>query len=261
MIFKYKNIDIHYEIFGNEENENSDVRPLLLLHGWMGKIESWAPVYLHFMKTRKVYAIDFPFQGGTSTEPEESWGIPEFSQMVYDFINEQNIVGCDVIGHSFGGRVIIYLSSLYKDLFSKIVLTDSAGVKPKMTIKKFFKIYSYKFIKNIYKLFLSKEKYEDKLSKLRMKRGSSDYATLKSDVQRETFNKIINLDLTSKLQDISSPTLLIWGENDQDTPLYMAHTMEKKIKDCGLVIIENAGHFAYLDNTNKFLVVTNEFLK
>ena len=52
----------------------------------------------------------------------------------------------------------------------------------------------------------------------------------------------------------------MWGENDQDTPLYMAKIMEKEIKDSGLVVLENAGHFSYLDNTNKYLLVTDNFL-
>jgi pimeloyl-ACP methyl ester carboxylesterase len=227
----------------------------------MGKIESWAPVYLNFMKTRKVYVIDFPGQSGKSDELKEAWGVPEYSEMTKSFISEQKIEGCDVIGHSFGGRVIIYLASRYESLFSRIVLSDSAGIKPKMTIKKFFRIYSYKIVKNIYKLFLSKEKYEAKIAKAREKRASKDYVMLDTDIKRETFKKIVNLDLTSCLKGIKNPTLLIWGENDQDTPLYMAHKMDKLIPDSGLVIIESAGHFSYLDNPKKFLVVTNEFLK
>ena len=74
-------------------------------------------------------------------------------------------------------------------------------------------------------------------------------------------NRIVTLDLTSKLKEIKNSTLLIWGENDTDTPLYMAKIMEKEIKDSGLVVIKNAGHFSYLDNTNQYLLVTNEFLK
>ncbi len=257
MIFEYKNININYEIFGDNDN----AKPLLLLHGWMGQIESWAPVYLNFMKTRKVYVIDFPFQGGKSQEPNEPWGIPEYSDMVYDFMKNLGIIGCDVIGHSFGGRVIIYLASQNPNTFSKIILTDSAGVKPKGSIKKSFKILSYKITKNILKLFLSKEKFEAKMAELRKKKGSSDYAQLDTEAKRETFKRVVNSDLTSSLNKISNPTLLIWGEKDQDTPLYMAHIMEKRIKDCGLVVLENAGHFSYLDNQNKFLLVTNEFLK
>jgi len=107
---------------------------------------------------------------------------------------------------------------------------------------------------------MPKKKYEKKLEEMRKKRGSQDYATLSNDIMRTTFNKVINLDLTSKLKDISNSVLLIWGENDIDTPLYMAKKMEKSIKDSGLVTLKNSGHYSYLDDTNRYLIVAETFL-
>ena len=77
---------------------------------------------------------------------------------------------------------------------------------------------------------------------------------------RETFKKVINLDLTPNLKDITRPTLLIWGENDIDTPVYMAKTMEKNIKDSGLVILKDAKHFSYIDKINEYNVIVDNFL-
>lgn len=260
MNFNYDNLNINYEIFETKEAQNSQ-KPLLLLHGWMAQIESMAPIYMYFSKTRKVYVLDFPGQAGKSSTLTKAWGVPEYSEMVKAFIENQKIEECDVIGHSFGGRVIIYLASHYENLFSKIILTDSAGIKPKMTFKKFFKIYSYKLMKNVLKLVLSKEQFEKKMEEYRKTHGSSDYSKLDSEIMRETFKRVINLDLTSNISKINNSTLLIWGENDQDTPLYMAKKMESLIKDSGLVVLENAGHFSYLDNSAKYLLVANEFLK
>ncbi len=137
MIFKYEDLDIHYEVFENQNSYSSDKKPLLLLHGWMAQIESWAPIYLFFSKTRKVYVLDFPGQAGKSSSLSKVWGVPEYSMMVKSFIENMHIENCDVIGHSFGGRVIIYLASNFNNLFSKIILTDSAGVKKKKKIKRF----------------------------------------------------------------------------------------------------------------------------
>lgn len=260
MIFRYNDININFEIFDERENKEDGARPLLLLHGWMAKIEAMAPIYMFFQKSRPVYVLDFPGQGGKSDQLPNVWDVPTYSSMVKAFIEEQKIEKCDVIGHSFGGRVIIYLASNYQDLFNKIILTDSAGVKPKMTVKKFFKIYSYKFMRNFLKIFLSKEKYEKKVEEMRKKRGSQDYSSLSNDIMRESFKKIVNLDLKPNLKQIENPTLLVWGDRDTDTPLYMAKTMEKEIKDSGLVVLENAGHYSYLDNTQKYLLVTNQFL-
>lgn len=260
MIFEYEGININYEIFEPQSDIKTELKPLLLLHGWMARIEAMAPIYQYFCKTRKVIVLDFPGQGGRSDTLKQVWGVPEYGEMVKSLLDNLKIEKCDVIGHSFGGRVIIYLSSKYNELFNKIILTDAAGVKPKANIKKLVRIYSYKIAKFFMKLFMSKEKYNKKLDEMRKKRGSVDYAMLTTDTMRETFKKVINLDLTDKLKDIIQPTLLVWGENDKDTPLYMAKIMEQNIKDSGIVVLENAGHFSYLDKPNKYVVIVENFL-
>lgn len=262
MVISIKNIDINYEIYGEEKEGES---PLLLLHGWMASIPAMAPIWQYFGNTqnansRNVIVIDFPGQGGRSSELTEPWGVPEYAEMVREFMQELNIEKPDVIGHSFGGRVVIYLASNYPDIFNKIILTDSAGVKHKTTMKKWIKTKSFKIGKAFLKLTSNQETYENKLKKLREKYGSTDYASLKSDVMRETFKKVINLDLTENLKEIKSPCLLIWGENDKDTPLYMAKIMERKIKDSGLVVLKNAGHFSYLDSPYQYNTIVENFL-
>lgn len=254
MFFEYEGLKIRYEIFG-------EGKPLLVLHGWMASIEAMSPIYNFFQKNRKVVVIDFPGQGGKSDTLKKSWGVPEYAKLVYTFIQDLKIEKCDVLGHSFGGRVIIYLASEYRDIFDKIILVDSAGIKPKMTIKKFFKIYSYKVARNILKFVLPKEKYEKKMKAYREKNGSSDYNQLSTDIMRETFKKVINLDLTNRLNKIKNSTLIMWGELDTETPMYMAKIIEKSIPDSGLVALKGAGHFSYLDSTAQFLNVVNVFLE
>ena len=78
---------------------------------------------------------------------------------------------------------------------------------------------------------------------------------------RQTMVKVINDNLFNLLGLIKAPTLLIWGENDEETPLYMGQIMEKEIPDSGLVILKGAGHYSYVDNYDQFRAVINVFLK
>ena len=160
MVINIKDIDINYEIFGDGE------KPLLILHGWMGSIPAMAPIWQYFMKYKKVIVLDFPGQGGKSGMLTSAWGVPEYSEMVKEFMEKLNISKPDVIGHSFGGRVIIYLASKYQDLFDKIILTDAAGIKKKTSLKKWIKIRSYKLGKVLLKIFSSKQQYEKKLDSI-----------------------------------------------------------------------------------------------
>ena len=220
-----------------------------------------APIYQFLKKKYKVYVIDFPGESGKSSVPPVPWGVPEYGEMVKKFIEIMEIKRPNVIGHSFGGRVTIYLASTYPNLFDKIVLTDAAGVMPKLTFKKYYKRIIFKLGKFYINTLVPKSKREAMLISYRDKHSSPDYKALKSDEMRETFKKVISLDLTKNLSQITRPTLLIWGENDMDTPLYMAKIMEKSIKDSGLVVLKGAGHFSYIDNSNEYNIIVANFFE
>ena len=256
MIITINGVTIHYEIYGEE---NSSFPTLLLLHGWMASIPAMAPIWQYFQRTRKVVVLDFPGQGGESGTLIEPWGIPEYSQMVKELMEQLQIKKPDVIGHSFGGRVIIYLASHYPELFHQIVLTDAAGLKAKFSFARWFRIKSFKMGKFLLKR-VTKGEYQRRLKKLRAKYGSSDYASLTSDVMRQTFQKVVQLDLKENLKKIQNPCLLMWGEKDEVTPLYMARTMEKEIKDSGLVVLKDAGHFSYIDSAQEYNIIVEKFL-
>ena len=87
--------------------------------------------------------------------------------------------------------------------------------------------------------------------------GSRDYAAL-SQTMRPTFVKIISEDLTPLLPQIKAPTLLIWGSNDTETPLWMGQTMEKEIVDAGLVVFDGGSHFAFLEEGARFATIVKQ---
>ena len=77
---------------------------------------------------------------------------------------------------------------------------------------------------------------------------------------RKTFVKVITLDLTDRYDKIRQSTLLIWGDADTETPLWMAKEMEKRIPDCGLVLLEGGTHFAFLEQRDRFNTIARYFL-
>ena len=89
--------------------------------------------------------------------------------------------------------------------------------------------------------------------------GSADYKVLDPQM-RKTFVKVISQDLTEYLPRIKAPTLLYWGAQDTETPLWMAEVMKEKIPDAGLVVEQGAGHFAYLEHSATFLRILDSFL-
>lgn len=269
MEIKIHGLEIHYEIFddvddvrtGNVDAGNNARKSVLLLHGWGACIEAMAPIYQYLKSKYRVYVLDFPGESGKTPPPSEPWGVPEYGEMLKSFMEELSIVNPYVIAHSFGGRVAIYLASKYQNLFDKIVLTDAAGVKPRKTFQKTVRSLTFKGGKWALQNLVPEAQREERLKEWRDKYSSADYKALKSEVMRETFKKVISLDLTDNLEKIKCPTLLIWGENDTDTPLYMAKIMEVKIPDSGLVVMKNAGHFSYLDKSADYNVIVDTFFQ
>ena len=78
---------------------------------------------------------------------------------------------------------------------------------------------------------------------------------------RATFVKVVNLDLSDRLSLIRQPVLLLWGDKDTETPLWMGQQMERDIPDAGLVVLEGGTHFAYLEQAARFNMIVKHFLE
>ena len=140
-----------------------------------------------------------------------------------------------------------------------MILVDAAGIKPRRSIKYYYRVYTFKAGKLLMRLFLGKKRAEKRIEAMRAARGSADYAN-STPIMRAVLSKVVNEDLTSQLSGINVPTLLIWGENDTATPVSDARKMEHLIPDAGLVTFPGCGHYSFLDNPAQFRAVLNSFL-
>lgn len=243
-------ISINYECIGSGA-------PVLLLHGWGADIAAMMPIANEVARLGKMaVCVDFP-GFGKSDLPPAAWGVREYADTTKALIDKLGIRGCDLVCHSFGGRVTIMLAAEDETLFKRLVLVDAAGIRPKRTIKYYIKTYSYKLAKRLVRIKLVNKAF--RLDSKIKSAGSDEYKSL-SGVMRETFVKVVNLDLTDKLDKIKNETLIIWGENDTATPLYMGRLMEKKIERAGLAVIEDAGHFSYADDYPRFCSILDIML-
>ena len=197
-------------------------------------------------------------------EPEKPWSVTEYAELILEFIRSLGTDSVYVMAHSFGGRVALLLSKMAPDVISKQVLTGAAGIPPKKSAAQKMTGAVIHMMNGLMDNKLTRKLFGDKKvaslrEKVRSFLGSSDYKKA-SPMMRETFKLVIHQDLTECLKSVKASTLLIWGENDTATPLWMGQTMEKEIKDAGLVVFENAGHFAYLEQYAHFKAISEKFL-
>lgn len=243
---------MHYEVTG-PENGN----PVVLMHGWGCNHTTVRSIAAVLEPGMRVFNLDLPGHG-SSQEPPTPWGVYEYADFIEEFCKRLGIHDPVLIGHSFGGRISLVISS--RNPISRMVLVDGAGLKPKRKPKYYIKVYSFKVAKKILPILLGKNLGGKMINKWRGSAGSADYRN-SSPMMRSVMSKCINQDLRPVLPRIKASTLLIWGEKDTATPLADAKYMEKHISDAGLVSFPEADHYSFLDNPAGFRAVMREFFK
>lgn len=233
--------------------ESGSGHAVILLHGWGQNIEMMEPIQSALEKNFHVINLDFPCFG-KSEEPKEVWGVEDYKDFLRELVLAFKLEEPILIGHSFGCRVAIRYAAQYPT--RKMVLTGAAGIKPKQSLEVKTKIAAYKAAKQLLKL-PGMDRYSEQI---RAHFGSEDYKNA-GGITRQIFVKCVNDDVTDILEKVTAPTLLIFGENDDATPVWMGKIMEEKMKDAALIIFENDDHYAYYHQINRFNRIVDVFLE
>lgn len=238
MFLEFNGKKINYQ----QKGEGQDI---LVLHGFGANIYCMSPITNYFCNFGRVTVIDF--LGFGESDSVDNFTVSDYVEMLEFVIKSLELDLFMIIAHSFGGRVAIKFASCHSEL-PKLVLTDSAGVLPKHGIKYHLKVKTYKILRKLPVI-------KHHLSGF----GSVDYKGL-DDGMRRTFVNIVNEDLLPYAEQIKSETLLIYGENDKDTPVYMANKLHEKIDNSAVIIVKNAGHFCYAEQSVYFNRIVESFL-
>ncbi|HKU18639.1 MAG TPA: alpha/beta hydrolase [Candidatus Saccharimonadales bacterium] len=232
-------------------------KTVLLLHGWGDHAAGFKPLQAMLAKQYRVIALDLPGFGG-SESPKEIWGLDEYAQFVAHFlqkIDEAALLA--IIGHSNGGAIAIRGLARGWLASDKLVLLASAGIR------------------GVYKGRVKVLRYITKAGKaltlplpkqLKQKIRKKVYATVGSDMLvaehlQETFKKVVTDDVRADATQLALPTLLIYGDQDEATPMWYGEAFHEAIQGSTLEILEGAGHFVYLDQPARVARAIQEFLR
>ncbi|MDD2696786.1 MAG: alpha/beta hydrolase [Candidatus Pacebacteria bacterium] len=246
-------LKINYKVAGGGQ-------PVLILHGWGGSSGSWLEV--QGILSREGYKVIIPdFPGfGKSITPPKPWGIKEYTDLITEFTEKLKLDEFFLIGHSFGGRIAIRFSVEYPQKVKRLILCDSAGIKPKPGLKTLLIFWSARIGNAI---FTPKhlQRFKDTARNffyifIRHK----DYVKA-NGVMKETIKKVLDEDLLLDLSEIKNKTLIVWGGWDKMVPLKYAHVFNEKIENSKLEIMPKVGHSPHLENPKKLSEIILKFLK
>lgn len=216
------------------------------MHGYLATHESFNAQIRFFGRDFDVFAPDLKGFGDNIPMPYP-YSLGDYLTDVKEYMYKHSVARPHVIAHSFGGRIAIKGAAEDNNLFDKLVLTGSAGLKPKKTLKKVVKKTTF----DILKKFVKKEKL--------FCFYSSDYKSL-SAVMQESFKKIVSEYLDEEVKKIKNRTLIVFGSKDKETPVYMAEKLFRSIENGKLRIYQGAGHFCFIDRPLTFNTEVKEFL-
>jgi pimeloyl-ACP methyl ester carboxylesterase len=242
------NLALEYEKEGNGP-------AVLMLHGWQDSLRTFDTLNVYLKAHFTLVKLDLPGFGQSETPPAP-WNLNAYTGLVGNFLLKLRISDVEaIIGHSFGGRVAIKGLATGTLKAGKLVLIASGGISKRRKLRNMFFSALAKMGK-VMTFFLPFWRQQMKW-RLYLATGS-DY--LEAGVLRETFIKVIEEDLQDSAKQLALPTLLVWGENDSETPIEDCRIFSKSIKGSQTFVISGAGHFVHQEKTTEVAEAIRKFI-
>lgn len=217
---------------------------LIILHGWGLSLESLKPLGNLLAHSFQVHLIDLP-GFGKSGHPNGVWDTFDYAKRIVHYMDQQKIDRAHILGHSFGGKTGICLASKHPERVDKLILIAASGLRHKRLFRERCRFQALRWLakgcKHADSLLGSHFFKEYFIPRF----GSIDYR--KAGPMRSILVKSVNEDLTTSIASIKSPTLLLWGEQDKETPPEMAHRIHSLIPHSKLFLFPGKGHLVYED--------------
>jgi len=194
-------------------------RHLVFLHGWGGNRESLRGIGVLFQHTSTVHLIDLP-GFGEAPAPPSSWSTLEYTDLVQQYVLDRVPGQVVFVGHSFGGKVSVRLAARRLAQIRGLVMIAVPGLPQPKLSRRWFRRWAIRSLRRV--LAATQPIFGSRLVAWHTNRfGSRDY--LDAGALRPVFIRIVNEDLTETARSVGCPTLLLWGTDDTETPLWLAH--------------------------------------
>lgn len=232
---------------------------LLFLHGWRSESAVWSHIMSKMSEMGyNCIALDMP-GFGKSEVPKDIFNTDRYAETVEAFIEKIGAKDLIGIGHSYGGRVLMNISINKKFEFKKIVLVDSSGVDIDNG-----KVDMFKTIAKIVKPLFKPKFMKPLRARIYNRIGASDYIAAETSESsgffKETYLNVTKDNYNESLSMIDAQALIIWGLQDQETPVRMAEILNRNIRGSTLKVIDGAGHYVFLDQPKEFLDAVSKFV-
>ena len=209
-----------------------------LHHSWgsIGAIE----FHERLAKSFHVIVPDMP-GWGASTRPLWARDVRDIAILCAQFIHHLQLDQVHLIGLGFGGYVAAEMSSMNASGYASMTLVGAPGLFPEEGEIRDQMMFSHR--QYIRDSFSDEATYtaqfgDEPSQEIRDVWEHSREMTARVAWKPYFFNRR----LEPLLGNVATPTLLLWGAEDQIVPISVAHQMGRQLKDSKLEILQRSGH-------------------
>lgn len=231
--------DLYYQAYQADDKRR---QPVVLIHGTGGDHLSW-PTQLRRLPGYRVYAPDLPGHGKSKGHSLQR--IDKFGELILNWANTLGFTKFFLCGHSMGGAISLWLAIHYPDLVQGLILMGTGATLP-VNLSLIEELANPKGIStavdNICQWSFSPKADPRLIESVKKQMLKSRPTVLSSD-----FRACDAYDLSEKLDQVQTPTLILVGEEDKMTPLRFSEELKKGIKGATLEVLAGAGHMVVLE--------------
>lgn len=243
-----RQVDVYYEHYPNPKANET----MILLHGFLSSSFSFRRLIPLLVRDYHVICIDLPPFGKSGKSDTFIYSYDNLAQTIIEFIEIRKFTNVTIIGHSMGGQIALNIAYKRPDLVDNIILLCSSGYMQR--VKKPLILLSYLPFFHLYvKLHLARSGISNNLKTVIYDHTLIDQEMIdgyEAPFQEKTIFRALTRmirdregDLsTEQLAKITTPCLLIWGEEDKVVPLQTGKRLAKELKHSQLFVIKEAGH-------------------
>lgn len=238
---------------------------LVLLHGGLADSRQWSEQLEGLSDEFTVVAWDAP-GCGESTDPPEHFSLSDYADCLADFIKELGLQKPHILGLSFGGGLAIEFYNRYPEIPRSLVLASAyAGWAGSLSPEEV----ETRRKNGVQQSKMAPEKVVEKwlptlFSDSVSIKAVEETANMMTDFHpvgmRAMLRAFAEADLRDLLPNISIPTLLLYGDEDQRSPLDVAEKLHSKIPTSTLVIMPGVGHVSNVEVPERFNQEVRSFL-
>lgn len=231
--------------------------PLLILHGLGDSQHTWGAVAAHLARKHRVLSLDLA-GCGLSARPDATYALDWHARLVAAWLDHIAVQQIDVLGHSYGGGVALWLLLHRARAIRRLALVAPGGlglhVSPLLRLSAFFgliEVGSQRLIGPITRLLL--RCYGASLSasqRWTLYRMNTRPGTARAFAR--TVRDVIDWrgqrrHLLQRVHEVAElPSIaLFWGERDRVIPVEQGEALCGLLENCSLWRLPGAGHFLH----------------